>query len=209
MSAPENLPQGLVHLVDDDPGILRALTRLLLAEGFSVRSFLSARAFLADFEAAEPTCLVLDVAMPELDGPGLQKLLTERGNPVPIIFITGHGDIPQCVRAIKAGAVEFLCKPVEDVTLLTAVRNALQVAQSYQATQTDRGELQARLAQLTQRERQVMSQVVAGKLNKQIAAELGIGLQTIKIHRMRMMAKMGVASVVELVRASDRLGRAD
>lgn len=195
----------IVHVVDDEAGMRQALTRLLRAEGVDVRAFASAREFLADYRAAESGCLVLDVGMPELDGLELQRRITRLGLTVPIVFLTGHGDIPMSVRAIKSGAVDFLTKPVNDADLLRAIRTALQLAATRRAEQAATADLRARHASLTPREREVMARVVAGRLNKQIAADLGTGEQNIKIHRGRVMEKMGVQSLADLVRAAERL----
>ena len=198
-------PPVTVFLVDDEPGMLKALARLLKAESFSVRAFTSAKAFLEAYQPAAPGCLVLDVAMPGLDGLELQQRLTSAGVLMPIVFLTGHGDIPMSVQAIKAGAVDFLTKPVNDADLLRAVRAALQRA----AQQRDRiagvALLRQRHASLTPREREVMAHVLAGQLNKQIADDLGVGEHTIKVHRARVMEKMGVESLADLVRAAERL----
>jgi FixJ family two-component response regulator len=197
---------SVVHVVDDEPRLLKALSRLLGAEGFSVRAFASAPEFLAEYCATDVGCLVLDVAMPGLDGFELQQRLTHAGVLLPIIFLTGHGDIPMSVRAIKAGAVDFLTKPVNDADLIHAVKSALQLAKTWNTERTVTGELSARYDTLTAREREVMSQVIVGKLNKQIAADLGTGEQNIKVHRGRVMSKMGVESLADLVRAGERLG---
>lgn len=197
---------GVVYLVDDEPGMLRALTRLLAADGFTVKCYRSARDFLADDLKGSRACLVLDVAMPELDGMTLQQRLTTQGSTLPVIFLTGHGDIAMSVRAIKLGAVDFLTKPVKAVELLAAVRAALKIAGEQVAGRQATLELRERLASLTPREHEVMTHVIAGGLNKQIAAALGIREQTVKIHRMRVMEKLGLHSVVELVHAAERLG---
>lgn len=195
-----------VYLVDDEPGMLKALSRLLGAEGFKTMCFRSAADFLANCPPAAAGCLVLDVAMPGLDGMELQQRLNDGGNPLPVIFLTGHGDIPMSVRAIKSGAVDFLTKPVHDEKLLAAVRTAMMLAENRAAERAATSELRARLERLTPRELDVLRQVITGKLNKQIAAVLGTGEQNIKIHRMRMLEKMGVTSVAELVRVAERLG---
>ncbi len=195
-----------VILIDDEPGMLIALTRLLESEGFTVMSFPSAGEFLAARRPDEVCCLVLDVAMPDLDGMSLHDRLTGEGDSTPVIFLTGHGDIPMSVHAIKSGAVDFLTKPVKDVDLFRAVRAALEQAESLAELRENSAELRKRVARLTPREHQVMRHVIAGKLNKVIASELGIGEQTIKIHRMRVMEKMGVTSVVELSDAAATLG---
>lgn len=203
---PRPSPLGTVYVLDDEPEMVKALTRLLRARRFDVRGFTSVGSFLEAFHPEDTACLVLDVAMPELDGLELQRRLTHKGILIPIIFLTGHGDIPTSVRAIKAGATDFLTKPVDAATLAQAVRAALQVAATRHQTAAESQALEARMASLTPREREVMAHVVAGKLNKQIAADLGTGEQNIKVHRGNVMRKMGVASVADLVRAAARLG---
>ncbi|MEI2781087.1 MAG: response regulator [Accumulibacter sp.] len=197
---------GTVFLVDDEPGMLKALARLLEAEGFAVRAFTSAKTFLASYQADALGCVVLDVAMPELDGLELQQRLTQSGVLLPIVFLTGHGDIPMSVRAIKAGALDFLTKPVKDVDLLRAVRVALQRAVEQRELIRETALLRQRYSGLTPREREVMAHVVAGELNKQVADALGIGEHTVKVHRSHIMEKMGVPSLADLVRAAERLG---
>ena len=197
---------GTVFLVDDEPGMLKALTRLLEAEGFAVRAFTSAKTFLESYHAEALGCVVLDVAMPELDGLELQQRLTQSGVLLPIVFLTGHGDIPMSVRAVKAGALDFLTKPVKDVDLLRAVRAALQRAAEQRELIRETALLHQRYSGLTPREREVMAHVVAGELNKQVADALGIGEHTIKVHRSRIMEKIGVQSLADLVRAAERLG---
>jgi FixJ family two-component response regulator len=199
-------PGDIVYVLDDEAEMVKALTRLLKAEGFEVLGFTSVHAFL---EACRPTdcaCLVLDVAMPELDGLELQRRLKHHGILIPIIFLTGRGDIPMSVRAIKAGAADFLTKPVESATLVQAVRAALRMAGSRRQTIAQSLALAGRLASLTPRQREVMEHVVAGQLNKQIAADLGTGENNIKLHRAHIMRKMGVESLADLVRAAERLG---
>ena len=197
-----NNPSPIVYLLDDEPGMVKAVTRLLRANGFEVQGFTAPASFLEAYRSGSESCLILDVAMPELDGLDLQSRLTHEGILLPIVFLTGHGDIPMSVRAMKAGAVDFLTKPVKDVDLLRAVRAALVRA----AEQREAAVISVRLTRLTPREREVMEHVVAGKLNKQIASDLGIGEQTIKIHRGRMMHKMGLESVADLVRIAEKLG---
>jgi FixJ family two-component response regulator len=197
---------GTVFLVDDEPGMLKALTRLLEAEGFAVRAFTSAKTFLESYHAEALGCVVLDVAMPELDGLELQQRLTQSGVLLPIVFLTGHGDIPMSVRAVKAGALDFLTKPVKDADLLRAVRAALQRAAEQRELIRETALLHQHYSGLTPREREVMAHVVAGELNKQVADALGIGEHTVKVHRSRIMEKMGVPSLADLVRAAERLG---
>ncbi len=197
---------GTVFLVDDEPGMLKALTRLLRAEGFSVRGFTSAKTFLESYRAEELSCLVLDVAMPELNDLELQQQLAHAGVLLPIVFLTGRGDIPMTVQAVKAGAVDFLTKPVDDKTLLRAVRAALKRAAEQRELIAEVALLRQLHSLLTPREREVMQHVVAGKLNKQIAADLGTGEHTVKVHRSRVMEKMQVESLADLVRIAERLG---
>ena len=196
---------GTIFLVDDEPGMLKALTRLLEAEGFAVRAFISAKAFLESYRPEALSCLVLDVAMPELSGHELQKMLTQAGDPLPIVFLTGRGDIPMSVQAIKAGASDFLTKPVKDTDLLRAVEAALQRAAEQREFISETAVLRQRYLTLTPREREVMAHVIAGKMNKRVAIDLGIGEHTIKVHRARVMEKMGVESLADLVRAAERL----
>ena len=195
---------GTVYLVDDEPGMLKALSRLLGAEGFTVKTFLSATDFLA--EPRPDGCLVLDVAMPGLDGMELQQRLASNGCGLPVIFLTGHGDIPMSVRAIKSGAVDFLTKPVKDDDLIRAIKIALALSAERVREQVGTDRLRKLHSTLTPREREVMAHVISGKPGKQIAADLGTGEQTIKIHRMRVMNKMQAGSLVELVHAAERLG---
>jgi len=202
-----NTESGTVYLLDDEVGMIKALTRLLTIEGFTVRGFTSAKAFLDMYAPSEASCLVLDVAMPELNGLDLQQRLTRSGVLLPIIFLTGHGDIPMSVQAIRAGAVDFLTKPVNDADLLRAVRTALEQAVKQRDLISKTALLHERHARLTPREREVMERVVAGQLNKQIASDLGTGEHTIKVHRARVMEKMGVESLADLVRAAERLGK--
>ncbi len=197
---------GTVYLLDDEPEMVKALTRLLRAKRFDVRGFVSVGAFLKAYSPQESACLVLDVAMPELDGLELQRRLSQQEIPLPIVFLTGQGDIPMSVRAIKAGATDFLTKPVDAAALVAAVRVALQAAETRRQTYREVQLLKTRLASLTPREREVMEHVVAGQLNKQVAADLGTGEQNIKLHRAHIMEKMGVQSLADLVRAAARLG---
>jgi FixJ family two-component response regulator len=197
---------GTVFLVDDEPGMIKALTRLLAAEGFTVRAFTTAKAFIESYHPEALSCLVLDVAMPELNGLDLQQHLSRAGILLPIVFLTGRGDIPMSVQAIKAGALDFLTKPVKDVDLFRAVRAALRHAAEQRELIMATALLRQRYSGLTPREREVMAHVVAGELNKQVAYALGIGEHTIKVHRSRIMEKMGVASLADLVRAAEQLG---
>src|SRR5204862_6534564 len=195
-------PNGVVYLVDDELGMVKAVTRLLRARGFEVHGFTSPASFLEAYRPESDSCLILDVAMPELDGLHLQRRLTHDGILLPIVFLTGHGDIPMSVRAMKAGAVDFLTKPVKDTDLLRAVRAALVRA----AEQHEIAVISARLSHPTPPQREVMKHVIAGKPNKQIAFDLGTGEQNIKIHRGRVMHKMGIAAVADLVHIAEKLG---
>ncbi len=197
--------EGTVFLLDDEPGMLRALTRLLKAEGYPVRAFTTAKAFLESYHPQALGCLVLDVAMPEIDGLDLQRRLTRSGRLLPIVFLTGQGDIPMSVQAIKAGAEDFLTKPVNDADLLRAVRAAMQRAAVQRELIAEAALFHRRYSALTAREREVMAHIVAGELNKVAAAQLGVGEHTIKVHRARVMEKMGVESLADLVRAAERL----
>jgi FixJ family two-component response regulator len=200
------LPNSKVFLVDDDDSVLRALGRLIKSAGYEVQTFVSARAFLdsGDFQKG-PACLVLDVRMPGLNGLDLQRELQAARATLPIIFITGYGDIPTTVRAMKAGAVDFLPKPLKDTVLLRAIEQALARAARDQAERLDLEALSHRRDTLTPREREVMALVVRGLLNKQIAFELGTVEKTIKVHRARVMQKMGVDSLAALVRVADKI----
>jgi FixJ family two-component response regulator len=196
-----------VFVVDDDASVVKALSRLLRAKGYDVRSFTSSRTFLDDHDAAVPGCAVLDVAMPDLDGLALQQALTTAtGLPRPIIFLTGRGDVPTSVRAMKAGAVDFLTKPVDGGALLAAIARAADQDAKLRQGHAELVAIQDRLASLTPREREVLAHVVAGRLNKQIAGALGTVEKTIKVHRSRMMDKMGVRTVADLVRLAQRVG---
>jgi FixJ family two-component response regulator len=186
-------------VVDDDVAVLKSIDRLLRSAGFEVRTFHSPQAFLQQHDAAAPGCVLLDLAMPGLDGLELQQALAHSGDPSPVIFLSGFGDVPASVRAMKGGAVDFLTKPVEREQLLAAVRIALDRDRAARAARAARCSVGLRVAALTPREREVMARVVAGHLNKQIAAGLGIAEKTVKVHRARVMKKMAVGSVAELV----------
>ena len=195
-----------VFIVDDDPGVLRALARLLAAAGHRTRTFASPEAFLSQHDPAEPGCAVFDVAMPDVDGLELQRLLFDAGIDRPIIFVTGHGDIPTSVRAMRAGAVDFLTKPVSGEALLAAVARGRELDAQARRDRSETASIEARLATLTPREHEVLAHVVAGRLNKQIAGDLGTVEKTIKVHRGRMMSKLGVRTVQDLVRLAERAG---
>jgi FixJ family two-component response regulator len=195
-----------ICLVDDDPAVRKALSRVLREEGWNVETFESAEAFLARGGRPGPACLVLDVTMPVLDGLELQRRLTEEGHALPIVFLTGHGDIPMSVQAIKAGAADFLTKPVNSEALVSAVRAAIEEYASARQARAEIEEFEQRLATLTSREREVLVAVVKGKLNKQIAGDLGIVEQTVKFHRARIMERMQARTAAELMHIAARLG---
>jgi len=198
------LPKPIVFVVDDYAPVRRSMVRLLRAAGFVVAAFASAEEFLAQYDPQTLGCLVLDVAMPTLNGLELQSRLIKLGSLLPIIFLTGASDIPESVRAMKQGASDFLTKPLDDEELLAAVRVAIEKHSALRREQAELSEIRGRLVTLTPREREVLDHVVAGKLNKQIADDLGTVEQTIKVHRAHVMEKMRVQSVAELVRLMER-----
>jgi two-component system response regulator FixJ len=189
-----------VFIVDDDPGIRDSLSLLLAASGYATQAFESATAFLAGDTPKAVGCLIVDVQMPEMDGITLQKELVARHSPLQVIVMTGHGDIPIAVGAMKAGAVDFLEKPFDETVLLDAVRRAHQRAGTVRDHAKEAGETSAKLALLTERERQVLDLIVAGKANKVIAHELSISPRTVEIHRARVMEKMDAGNLADLVR---------
>lgn len=197
-----------VFLVDDDPSVRKALTRLMKSAGYHVETFASARDFLEwrNSNGRGSGCLILDVRMPGLSGLDLQQQLLATNTQVPIIFITGHGDIPMTVKAMKNGAVDFLRKPVQDAELLKAVEQALARADRDLVEREELDKIQRRLESLTPREHEVLDLVVKGLLNKQIAFELGTVEKTVKVHRARVMEKMAVQSLADLVRIAERVG---
>jgi FixJ family two-component response regulator len=203
--APRRGSTPIVYIVDDDVSVRESLEALIAHGGWRPLAFASAEAFLAHTRPAVPSCLVLDVGLPDLDGLELQKRIAGGGD-LPIIFITGRGDIPMTVRAMKAGAVEFLTKPFAADVLLNAVRSALDRSRSSLAEDASLQALRLRHASLSPREQDVMALVVLGKRNKQVAASLGVSEITVKGHRGRMMRKMGARSFAELVNMADRLG---
>jgi FixJ family two-component response regulator len=195
-----------VYLVDDDPAVRKALSRVLRETGWQVETFESAEAFLARPARKAAGCLVLDVTMPGLDGLALQQRLREEGQAMPIVFLTGHGDIPMSVRAIKAGATDFLTKPVSSQALVLAVRAAIEQDVAARKAQADVQSLKDRIGTLTPREREVLGALVQGKLNKQIAGEMGIVEQTVKFHRARLMERMQARTLAELMHIAATLG---
>jgi len=195
----------VVFVVDDDISVRESLESLIRFEGWQPETFASAGAFLDRPRLRVPSCLVLDVSLPDLDGLDLQKRVVDRSD-MPIIFITGHGDIPMTVRAMKAGAVEFLTKPFGDEALLSAIRNALERSETSLGDEAELSVLRERYASLSRREREVMALVVSGKLNKQVGGELGISEITVKAHRGQVMRKMKANSLADLVTMAGRLG---
>lgn len=195
-----------VFIVDDDTSLLSALTRLLRASGYDACPFPSAAAFFAEHDASAPGCLLLDLSLPDTDGIEVQRQLILKGDARPVIFLTGHGDVPTSVRAMREGAEHFLEKPVDEAELLETVRQAIKKDARLREAASETREIEERLQTLTPRERQVLGYVISGRLNKQIAAELGTVEKTVKVHRARVMQKMRVRSVAELVRATERVG---
>jgi FixJ family two-component response regulator len=195
-----------LFVVDDDPSVRAALSLLLRSTGYNVETFASADDLLARRPFDGPGCILLDVQMPGLNGLDLQQVLSVTDRPLPIIFITGHGNIPMSVRAMKAGAVDFLTKPFDDEELLNAVARALSKSKIEQLKRNEVAEISGRLSTLTAREQEVFGRVVAGQLNKQIAADLGTVEKTIKVHRARVMQKMCADSLAELVMMAARAG---
>jgi len=194
-----------VFIVDDDPSVLKALTRLMSFAGLNAATFASPQAFLDHHDQNAPGCLVLDVAMPHINGLELHQMLVAQGCDLPVIFLTGNGDIPMTVRAIKQGAVNFLTKPVRGKNLIAAIHDAIEKNRVARQARAKSNELQQRLAMLTPREREVLSHVVAGKRNKQIADELGTAEKTIKIHRASLMKKMKAESLADLMKLTELL----
>jgi len=200
----ETAPTVLV--IDDDPSVLKALSRLLRSIELNVSTFASPQEFLEQFKPGLHGCLVLDVEMPNFSGLELQQELAARDSQLPIIFLTGHGDIPMSVRAMKQGAIDFLTKPVHDQDLIAAVHTAIEKDRMNLQTRAELAEIRDRLEALTPREREVLGHVVSGRLNKQIAADLGTVEKTIKVHRAHLMTKLKARSLADLVRMAERAG---
>lgn len=197
---------GSVFVVDDDASVREALASLLGSASIRVEVFASAREFLRHPRAEGPSCLVLDVSMPDLSGLDLQRELAAAAREIPIIFITAHGDVPTAVQAMKAGALEFLPKPFAEKALFDAIRHALERDRTDQARRAELAGLRERRERLTPREREVMAQIARGRRNKQIAAELGLSENTIKVHRHHIMEKMGAQTFGQLMQLIERLG---
>ena len=204
-SSPVATAKAIVFVVDDDVWVRESLETLIRDEGWQPETFSSAQQFLDRPRASTPSCLVLDISLPGLNGLELQKRVAVERTDMPIIFITGHGDIPMSVGAMKAGAVEFLTKPFNDEVLLTAIRQALERSRLALAQEAEMQELRDRYASLTPREMQVMALVVSGLLNKQVGGELGISEKTVKAHRGQVMQKMKANSVADLVKMAEKL----
>jgi FixJ family two-component response regulator len=197
---------GTVFLVDDDEALRRATARLLVAHGFDVRAFASAEEFVSAFDPEASGCLLLDMRMPGQSGLDLQRSLVERGAALPIVFLTGHADVPTSVHAMKRGAIDFLEKPVREDQLVEALGRALARDAELRTARAELARLRRRYEALTPREREVLAEVVAGQLNKQAANALGIAERTVKLHRARVLEKMRAESLADLVRMATRLG---
>jgi len=195
-------PEPTVFVVDDDRAMRDSLRWLLESVGLSVRTYATAAAFLHEYEPSQPGCLVLDIRMPGMSGLDLQAELLRRGAGLPTIVVTGHAEVPMAVRAVKAGAVDFIEKPFSDQLLLDRVRQALEIDRQSREVRTRREEARRRLASLSAREREVLGLVVAGKANKEIAAALGLSPKTVEVHRAHVMSKMAADSLAELIRAA-------
>jgi len=197
---------ALVAIVDDDPSVRRGLQRLIRSAGWKVETFASAQEFLDRPPAISPSCLVLDLQLPGLSGLDLQQRMADLGLDIPVVFLTGHGNIPASVKAMKAGAIEFLTKPVDEQNLLKAIEEAIERDRRTRQQQTEMHELRRRYESLTAREQEVMQLVISGLLNKQIAGELTITEDTVKFHRGHVMRKMCAESLADLVRMAENLG---
>ncbi len=196
----------MIAVVDDDPSVLKSLTRLLSRSGFAVKGYASSESLLAEIQATPPDCVIADLAMPGLNGLDLQQSLAKLDLEFPMVFVTGFGDVRSSVSAMRAGAVDFLSKPVAKDELLGAVNRALASGRAARELASELAVLHGRLESLTRRERSIFERVAAGHLNKQIAADLGIAEKTVKVHRARVMRKMSVKSVAGLARVAERIG---
>jgi FixJ family two-component response regulator len=199
-------PTPTVYVVDDDPDVLKAIERLLGSSGLTVAAFPSPKLFLERFDRNAPGCIVLDLALPGLSGLELQRALEAQGSLLPIVFLTGRGDIATSVQAMKDGAADFLTKPVDDDALIRAVLDALTRNRELQTVRSEQDRVAECLAALTKREREVLDRIAAGRLNKQIAAELGTVEKTIKFHRANLMRKLGVRTLADMVKLAERAG---
>jgi len=206
MKNPGPESDAVIAIVDDDPSVRKGLERLIRSAGWKAETFASAQEFLARPRAEAPSCLVLDLQLPGLSGLDLQKRLAEVELEIPIVFLTGHGSIPASVQAMKAGAIEFLTKPVDEQDLLKAIQEAIERDRRQRQQHAEMRELRDRYESLTAREQEVMQQVISGLLNKQIAAELNITEDTVKFHRGHIMRKMRADSLADLVRMAENLG---
>jgi two-component system response regulator FixJ len=195
---------GIVYLVEDDPSFRKSMERLLRGLGFEAVSFESAHSFLEQETISSPACLLLDVCLPDMDGLGLHQKLIEKGKKLPVIFMTGQGTIPMSVRAMKDGAIDFLPKPFETNALLSAIHKAFEQSVKDMQERVENEKVQALVDTLTPREKEILRWVISGKLNKQIAYELGIAEKTVKVHRGRVMEKIGGSSVADLVRFAEK-----
>ncbi|MCB1094933.1 MAG: response regulator [Verrucomicrobiales bacterium] len=200
------IPDATIYVVDDDNSVRRGLSRLIRSNDRTVETFGSAEEFLREVTLSHPGCLILDLHMPGLNGIQLQELLVKNNVQIPIIFLTANGDVPVAVDAMRAGAVDFLMKPVTEEELFTAIDRAISLEMEYMRRTRERDEVQARVDTLTDREREVMAHVIAGLLNKQIGERLGTTEKTVKVHRGRMIKKMRADSVADLVRLADKVG---
>ena len=199
-------PEAVIAIVDDDPSVQRGLQRLIRSAGWKAETFASAQEFLARSRAESPNCVLLDLQLPGLSGLDIQKRMAEVGLEIPIVFLTGHGNIPASVQAMKAGAVQFLTKPADEQELLQAIEEAVERDRRMRQQHVEMSQLRGRYESLTPREQEVMQQVISGMLNKQIAAELNITEDTVKFHRGHIMRKMRADSFADLVRMAENLG---
>lgn len=199
-------PAPIVYLVDDEPSVLKALGRLLRSAGFEAKAYANPADFLEEHDPRRPGCLVLDLAMPGITGLELQQKLATLGSMLPTIFLTGNGDVHSGVKAMKEGAVDFLTKPVSDDDLLAAINQAIEQNRNLRKLKAARAEIENRLSRLTPREREVLLHIISGKMNREVAVDLGTAEKTIKVHRARIMEKVEVTSVAELVRLTEQAG---